>query len=217
MADLGIREARIEKLERAPEELDVLRGAIARSLPDDLTESDRDAQVQDMLEQFRDRGEVLELIHRSGVGGSSLPFQEESLGTRSWLSLLVYALDSLEVGGTLIVDELDLSLHPILVKEAIGLFQRKQTNTKSAQLIFSTHDATLLGRTQDGLNLSRGQIWFAEKDERGRSSLASLSDYRPRKGEDLEKGYLQGRYGGTPRIARGAVAGALELGKPSGE
>ncbi len=217
MADLGIREARIERLEREPEELDALRAAIAHSLPTDLAPAEKDAQVQDMLEAFKDRGEVLELIHRSGVGGSSLPFEEESLGTRSWLSLLVYALDALDLGGTLVVDELDLSLHPILVKEAIGLFQRRQTNANHAQLIFSTHDATLLGRTQDGLDLSRGQIWFAEKDDRGRSSLTSLSDYRPRKGEDLEKGYLQGRYGGTPRIARGAVANALEMGNSRGE
>lgn len=217
MADLGIREAKIEKVERDPDELDAMRTAIAKSLPSELSPAERAAQVQEILDSFMDRGEVLELIHRSGVGGSSLPFEEESLGTRSWLTFLVYALDALDVGGTLVVDELDLSLHPLLVKEAIGLFQSKRTNTRHAQLIFSTHDATLLGRTQDGLDLSRGQIWFAEKDDHGRSSLTPLSDYRPRKGEDLQKGYLQGRYGGTPRVARGSVSGALTVGRERDE
>lgn len=212
LADLGIREARIERQERDPEEVDLMRIAIARSLPQELSDEERDAEVQEILDSFTDRGEVIQLIHKSQAGGASLPFEEESLGTRSWLSFLVYALHALDQGGVLVVDELDLSLHPLLVKEAIGLFQSHRTNTRHAQLLFSTHDATLLGRTQDGLDLSRGQIWFAEKDGQGRSSLTPLSDFRPRKGEDLEKGYLQGRYGGTPRVVRGSVSGAASSG-----
>lgn len=200
LADLGIKEAKIERLRRAPEEADDFRNFLVNNLPEELPDAERESQIQRIIENFMDGGEVLELIHRSRSGGGALPFEEESLGTRSWLTFLIYALDALEVGGTLVVDELDLSLHPILVKEAIGLFQNRRTNLRHAQLIFSTHDATLLGRTQEGLDLSRGQIWFAEKDELGRSSLSPLSDFRPRKGEDLERGYLQGRYGGTPRV-----------------
>lgn len=217
LADLGIKEAKIERLRRAPEEADDFRNFLVNNLPEELPDAERESQIQRIIENFMDGGEVLELIHRSRSGGGALPFEEESLGTRSWLTFLIYALDALEVGGTLVVDELDLSLHPILVKEAIGLFQNRRTNLRHAQLIFSTHDATLLGRTQEGLDLSRGQIWFAEKDELGRSSLSPLSDFRPRKGEDLERGYLQGRYGGTPRVSRGSVAGALELGGTHGQ
>lgn len=215
LADLGIREARIEKAESDPADVERYRALIARSIPTEIPQEEREAQIEMLLEDLMDRGEVIELVHRSQVGGSALPFEEESLGTRSWLTFLIYALDALDVGGTLMVDELDLSLHPILVREAIGLFQNKSTNKRHAQLIFSTHDVTLLGRTDQALDLSRGQIWFTEKDDAGRSVLSALADFRPRKGEDLEKGYLQGRYGGTPRIQRGAVAGAIELGGPN--
>lgn len=216
LADLGIREARIEKPERDPADVERVRTLIARSLPTDLSKDERESQIEILLDDVLDRGEVIELIHRSQVGGSALPFEDESLGTRSWLTFLIYALDALDVGGCLMVDELDLSLHPILVREAIGLFQDKRTNKRHAQLIFSTHDVTLLGRTDVALDLSRGQIWFTEKDDAGRSTLSALADFRPRKGEDLEKGYLQGRYGGTPRVQRGAVAGAIELGRSDG-
>jgi len=217
LADLGIREANISKPETDPEEMERYRRVALRSLPNNIPEAEREAYVERVLESFIDHGEIIELIHGSEMGGAPLPFEEESLGTRSWLTFLVYALDALRQGGTLVVDELDLSLHPILVREALGLFQNKRVNTRQAQLIFSTHDATLLGRTQEGLDLSRGQIWFAEKDKLGRSSLTPLSDYRPRKGEDLEKGYLQGRYGGTPRVTRGGVSTAAEVGRPGSE
>lgn len=117
------------------------------------------------------------------------------------VGLISFALDALDSGGSLLVDELDASLHPLLIAEALQIFQERRSNRKGAQLIFSTHDVTLLDNSFERFRLSRGQVWLTEKDEEGSSQLTPLSDYRPRKGEDLARGYLQGRYGGTPRVA----------------
>jgi AAA15 family ATPase/GTPase len=103
-------------------------------------------------------------------------------------------LDILQRGRVLVVDELDRSLHPLLVQKILELFNNPKVNTKGAQLIFSTHDVSLL----DGNKLRRDQIWFTEKDKDQVSHLFPLLDFSPRKGEALEKGYLGGRYGGIP-------------------
>ncbi len=124
----------------------------------------------------------------------SFPLQEESSGTQRFFSMSGPLLEVLENGWTLFVDELDSSLHPLLVRYLVKLFHNSKTNPKGAQLIFNTHDITLL----DNSLFRRDQIWFVEKDREGCSHLYSLLDYSPRKGEALSKGYLQGRYGAIP-------------------
>lgn len=86
------------------------------------------------------------------------------------------------------------SLHPLLASQIVQLFNNPSTNRKGAQLIFNTHDATLLSRA----NLRRDQIWFTEKGKDGASHLYPLTDFKPRQNENLESGYLQGRYGAIP-------------------
>jgi AAA15 family ATPase/GTPase len=94
-----------------------------------------------------------------------------------------------------LVDELDASLHPKMVLEVAGLFNNPETNPHGAQLIFNTHDTTLLD--QDVLR--RDQIWLTEKFQEGATTLTPLLDFSPRKdSEALEKNYRQGRYGGIP-------------------
>jgi len=122
---------------------------------------------------------------------------DESGGTRNLLFLAGPVLDILGKGRTLIVDELDNSLHTHLVQALVRLFHGTKTNTRGAQLIFTTHDTALLKAY--GL-LRRDQIWFVEKKADQSSSLYSLLEFSPRKDEDLEKGYLQGRYGAIPMI-----------------
>ena len=120
---------------------------------------------------------------------------EESSGTRNLLFLAGPVLDILNKGLTLVIDELDTSLHTLLVRELVQLFQQPTLNSKGAQLIFTTHDTSLL----DAPNLfRRDQIWLVEKDRAQASSLVSLSEFSPRKNEALERGYLMGRYGGVP-------------------
>jgi AAA15 family ATPase/GTPase len=119
---------------------------------------------------------------------------DESAGTQILFNLAGPILDILQRGSLLIVDELDRSLHPLLVQKILDMFNNPEINTKGAQVIFSTHDVSLL----EGRKLRRDQIWFAEKDNEQASHLFPLLDFSPRKGEALEKGYLGGRYGGIP-------------------
>ncbi len=122
--------------------------------------------------------------------------EDESLGTIRLFSIAGPILDTLERGMTVVIDELDSSLHPILVKYLLKLFHDPELNKLGAQLIFNTHDTTLL----DTDVFRRDQIWLVEKDRSGASKLYSLLEFSPRSNEALQKGYLEGRYGGIPFI-----------------
>jgi len=133
--------------------------------------------------------------HPIGTGNEvTLPLEEESNGTQRLFALSGPLADVLENGWTLFVDELDASLHPLLVRYLVELFHNPRFNPKGAQLIFNTHDTTLM----DCCLFRRDQIWFIEKDRQGCSHLYPLLDYSPRKDEALAKGYLLGRYGAIP-------------------
>jgi AAA15 family ATPase/GTPase len=136
--------------------------------------------------------------HRSGNHTAEFDFTDESQGTQKLFSLAGPLFDILEKGRVLVIDELDRSLHPLLVRRIIETFQDSQLNRSNAQLIFSTHDTSLL----DQELLRRDQIWFTEKDRSQSSTLVPLTEFSPRKGEAIEKGYLGGRYGGIPILAR---------------
>ena len=140
--------------------------------------------------------EVSELLfhHVTGQGKAAFGLDDESKGTRNLLFLAGPVLDILENGFTLVVDELDSSLHPLLVRRLVELFHNPTLNTKGAQLIFSTHDTSLL----DSDLFRRDQIWFVEKNHDQASKLYPLSDFSPRKNERWERGYLMGRYGALP-------------------
>jgi hypothetical protein len=94
----------------------------------------------------------------------------------------------------MVVDELDASLHTQACEALLALFASPKTNPKGAQLIATTHDTNLLRSPL----LRRDQVWFTEKDGEGATHLYPLTDFRTRKGDNLERGYLQGRYGAIP-------------------
>lgn len=123
---------------------------------------------------------------------------DESNGTRNLLFLAGPVLDILSKGLTLVIDELDTSLHTLLVRKLVRLFHCPDINTGGAQLIFTTHDTSLLDAPD---LLRRDQIWFVEKNRDQASSLVALSEFSPRKNEALERGYLMGRYGGVPFLS----------------
>lgn len=137
----------------------------------------------------------LRFHHVTDRGRAVFDLLDESGGTRNLLFLAGPVLDILSKGLTLVVDELDTSLHPLLVRELVRLFHRPDVNTGGAQLVFTTHDTSLLSAI--GL-LRRDQVWLVEKDHEQISHLASLSEFSLRKSEALERGYLSGRYGGVP-------------------
>lgn len=130
--------------------------------------------------------------------------EDESQGTQKFFALSAPILDTLDKGKVLLIDELDASLHPMLTECFIKLFNNKELNKKNAQLVFVTHDIHLLSVPE---LFERDQIWFTEKDQYGNSDLYSLLEFRKNnKGKDvrttdnLEKHYLQGRYGAVPYI-----------------
>ncbi|MHB8255148.1 MAG: AAA family ATPase [Acidiferrobacter sp.] len=136
--------------------------------------------------------------HKRSDTGEEVSFnlmEDESDGTKKLFEFIGGWLRALEWGAALFVDELDRSLHPHLTRFLVGLFQNPG-NTQNAQLVFTTHDTTLL----DTDLLRRDQIWFVEKDPERSSHFYSLLDYSPRKDEALERGYLKGRYGAIPFI-----------------
>ncbi len=126
----------------------------------------------------------------------SLDFFEESNGTKTLFAIAPYLKRALSSPKVIIVDELERSLHPALIEFLIKIFHSK-LNKVNSQLIFSTHAVNLL-------NLDifrRDQIWFTEKNnENGITDLYSLSDFSVRKEENIQKGYLNGRYGAIPFI-----------------
>ncbi len=137
----------------------------------------------------------LRFHHVTDQGRAVFELADESDGTRNLLFLAGPILDILGRGQTLVIDELDTSLHTLLVRELVRLFHRPEVNTGGAQLLFTTHDTSLL----DAYGLfRRDQVWLVEKGHDQAATLVSLNEFSPRKNEALERGYLMGRYGGVP-------------------
>lgn len=142
---------------------------------------------------------IVKFVHKlEGEDPVAFDGRYESAGTQRLLSYIGPILDALDNGKLLVVDEFDSSLHPMVVRFILGLFLNPEVSKRGAQLWMTTHDTSLL----DGELLRRDQIWFVDKDDRQASRLYPLTDFSPRKGEALEKGYLRARYGGVPFISR---------------
>lgn len=129
----------------------------------------------------------------------ALPFGAESNGTQRMFFFAALMKRVLEQGKTMVVDEIDIGLHPVLVKFMLSMFLDRALNAHGAQLIFTTHDVSLLS-----LDLfRRDQIYFVEKEaSTGNTTVYSLDEFSPRKTENIRKGYLQGRYGAIPVICQ---------------
>ena len=117
----------------------------------------------------------------------------ESEGTIKSIMLFIYARAAIRGDGAMFVDELNVKLHPLLLKFIIDLFYNSNSE---AQLIYTTHDTTLM----DKKFFRRDQIWFVQKDEFGYSELSALSDFKVRSDASFEKDYLAGVYGGIPLL-----------------
>jgi hypothetical protein len=193
---------------------------------------EEDASVEPMLGSFRnllktadigivdlklERGEANEshrrstrrrflLRHSSEFPDAWLPLDEESHGTQTLFRMAVPMLQVLQTGGILLVDELEASLHPAVAQQIVQRFNDPLINSHNAQLIFTTHDTNLLGTTLGEPVLRRDQVWLTEKDGQGVTVLYPLTDFKPRRAENLERGYLQGRYGAIPFLADFIVA-----------
>lgn len=151
----------------------------------------------------------LRMVHQASGQRLSFEIADESAGTRTWFALIGPVLRALRSGQVLLFDEIDASLHPRLAMHLIGLFQSPETNPRAAQLIFTTHDTSLLGR------LNRDEVWFTEKGEDGATRLTALADFggeKVRRSTNLEKAYLQGRFGAVPEVDETFIRRVLAAG-----
>jgi len=184
-ADLNIEDVLIDK-----EEFDI------KALPDDMPEH---IKVEIAAKMKGKKLIDIKTVHKSIEGNPvTFEFDDESDGTRKLFSFAGPWIDSLANGYVLFIDELHDNLHPRLVQFLVQLFHSRETNPNNAQLIFTTHETSILNQEV----FRRDQIWFCEKDQHQATSVYPLTDFSPRKGkrENLELAYLSGRYGALPYI-----------------
>lgn len=181
-ADFAIDDLRMVKKEFTPDML-------PRDMPADLKNQMKEDLSGTELVEIR-------LRHKMKHGQSvELDLVEESDGTQKIFELAAPWIDTLDNGHVIVLDELHEHLHPALVRFLVNRFHDSRVNTNGAQLIFSTHDTSILN--QDVFR--RDQIWFCERNSRQETSVFPLTDFRPRRGvENLERSYLGGRYGAVP-------------------
>ncbi|MDP3926013.1 MAG: ATP-binding protein [Hydrogenophaga sp.] len=178
-ADLAIADIRIKTALFSPD-------VLAKNMPPKVREElSRQMSGKEMM--------TVSFVHSDVETGEPIELgdEEESDGTMALFAFAGPWLDVTENERVLVVDELDTSLHPLLVQHLVKLLHH--TGSK-AQLIFTTHDTTLLSQKL----LRRDQVWFMEKDASRATQLYPLSKFSPRENEAVERGYLNGRYGGIP-------------------
>jgi energy-coupling factor transporter ATP-binding protein EcfA2 len=186
-ADTGVIAAKLEHVERPPVQSDLFRRHDVEITP----------EWSEVLAARLEPIPRLSLGHSSRTGEPIfLSMAQESRGTVRLLELVNDALKTIDAGGVLVVDELDGSLHTLLARELITLFSSSERNPKGGQLIASTHDTNILCSD----HLRRDQIWFTEKNSIGETHLFPLTDVKTRNTDNLEKGYLQGRFGAIPYL-----------------
>lgn len=176
----------------------------------DYEEKEMDSTMMDMLipplarsnGTFKMSNVKIELDHEvidkdNNKRSYKLNFDNESSGTRVLFAIAPFLKRAFDSTKIIIVDELERSMHPALVEFIIKLFNNKDINKANSQLIFTTHATNLLTLEL----LRRDQIWFTEKNpDTGVSELYPLDSFSVRKDENIQKGYINGRYGAIPFI-----------------
>ncbi len=154
---------------------------------DEKTKERHPYEVKTIHNVYNDAGEIIRV--------EKFDLNMESSGTNRYFSFIQYILNIIENGGVFIVDEMSARLHPILTKFIVDLFQGKMN--KEAQLIFTTHDISLMNRNQ----FRRDEIAFVEKNKKGESTLYTLADIRARSDASFAKDYMAGKYGAIPVLS----------------
>lgn len=158
-----------------------------------------DTGIKDIVYLNREKEIEFNTIHVGKDGKEyRLNLKDESEGTIKGIKLYLCTSMAVRSNGSLFIDELNIKLHPLLLKFIVDLFYKKNSE---AQLIYTTHDTTLM----DKKFFRRDQIWFVQKDEFGYSELTALSDFKVRSDASFEKDYLAGVYGGIPLIKEFAL------------
>ncbi len=183
---LHIADLDIEELKITEEQFDIAK------LPEDIP-----IELRNKIVHGSQEVKILDVasLHKSIQGNDVyFDFEDESDGTKKFLAFIGPWIDTLENGYVLVIDELHDNFHPLMVRFLIELFHSNRTNPKNAQLIFTSHETSVM--TQEIFR--RDQIWFCEKKNKA-TELFSLAEFKPRKGvTDIEKSYFSGRYGALP-------------------
>jgi hypothetical protein len=179
--------------------LDVLFDVMPTDLPDSYTKNSHNDEQKGKIMTVFSTHQIYDWEGKS-AGVKQVPFGEwESEGTGKLLGVGALVLDALAFGRPLVIDEFDARFHPNLTLKIVRLFQNQRTNPNNAQLIFVTHDGSLLRRAQ----LRRDQICLVNKDEYGISRINTLIEFKGvRKDASYEKEYLNGSYTAIPYLDR---------------
>lgn len=204
-ADLGIAGVHTYAVDPAIQE------RLRRALPILMGTEEESAEDDHPTLKGLDELTGINLVHRGAGTDIELGAEDESLGTLVWFGLVGPVIEALRRGTVLLVDELDASLHPDLVERLVRMFQHPERNPRRAQLVFNSHDTTLLGGAVDDRLLGRDQIWFTQKLKDGRTQLYPLTRFDPRKQEAVGKRYLGGWYGAKPILAPGEFDSIADL------
>ena len=164
-----------------------------------------DLNIENFRVEERENGRI-EVFTQHVVDGftAELTLSEESSGTKKLFGLLPFIANSLVLGTTLVIDELDAKIHPVLLKYVIMLYNNVTSNKNGAQLIFTSHDLS----TMNNEVFRRDEIWFVAKGNNQNSKLYSLVEFKTGNGEVVrkdakyDKQYLEGKYGADPYLRR---------------
>jgi uncharacterized protein len=194
LADTGIAEIKIER-NAIPESMRAELKALVDAVRNVVGKVSPATEVRTPPSDEEEYSLQLKLGH-SGKDGAVhfLDYADESLGTKYLVSLLPSMLRALDAGAVLVLDEITTGLHTLLARQLVALFHDKKVNKRGAQLIFSTHDTNLLS---PGV-MRRDEIWFAEKASDGATTLFPLTDIKTKNTDNIERGYIQGRFGAVP-------------------
>ena len=154
----------------------------------------------------KDENDRIDVYTKHMVEGyeAELNLFDESSGTKKLFGLMPFIADSLLSGATLVIDELDAKIHPVLLRHIIMVFNDMSINKKKAQLIFTSHDLS----TMNSEVFRRDEIWFVAKGNAQNSQLYSLVEFKNEKGESVrkdakfDKQYIEGKYGADPHLRR---------------
>ncbi|MEE8737792.1 MAG: ATP-binding protein [Bifidobacterium sp.] len=191
-ADFGITAVESASVSLTPSEREKLRMNLSEGF----------GMEQKKIEELLNSKQRKLLFNHVGADETSVSFGEgrESRGTLAALSFFSLALRSLSRRTVTVVDEIDTSLHPSLVRDFIALYADSATNPHGSQLIFTTHDVSLItGAGTVNRLLDPDQIWLVEKDAAGTSEIYPLTQLHLRKGENIGRNYLNGVYGAVPK------------------
>lgn len=203
-ADFGIHNVTVDEAKIPKEALDTLRKFIEALEPsiDQEQQPAKPSELSDVVYNlvFDHIGEKNDLF--------KMRFIDESDGTQAWISIAPRIIDVLRHGGIFIADELDASLHQSLIEMIIRLFTEEINNPHGAQLILSTHNTNLLEH-RNNLGLRPESFWFVEKDSEGASELYDLTGFSTPNDANLERRYLNFRFGALPKTQPSALRGLI--------